>query len=95
MQDLMSTLIMLAIMFGIMWLMLIRPAKKRQQQLQTMQNNLQRGDKVMTSAGLHGVVDALEDRFVHVRIAKDVVVKYERQAIGAVLDEQDNPVMAK
>jgi len=82
-----SSLIMILIMFVAMWFILIRPAKKRQQETQNMQGNLQRGDKVITIGGLHGEIDSIEDTAVTVKIADNVRVKFDRQAIGRVIND--------
>ncbi|KYG91672.1 preprotein translocase subunit YajC [Metasolibacillus sp. FSL H7-0170] len=73
------------IMFVAMWFILIRPAQKRQKATAEMQNNIKRGDRVVTIGGLHGEVDAIEDTAVYLLIADNVRVKFERQAIGRVL----------
>lgn len=44
-------LLLIIIMFVAMWFILIRPAQKRQKATQEMQNNLKRGDKVVTIGG--------------------------------------------
>lgn len=69
-----------------MWFILIRPAKKRQQETQSMQSNLQRGDKVITIGGLHGEIDSIEDTTVTLKIADNVRVKFDRQAIGRTVN---------
>jgi len=76
------------LMFVAMWFILIRPAKKRQQETQNMQSSLQRGDKVTTIGGLHGVIDSIEDTAVTLVIADNVRVKFDRQAIGRVVKDQ-------
>lgn len=76
------------LMFVAMWFILIRPAKKRQQQTQNMQSSLQRGDKIITIGGLHGVIDSIEDTAVTLIIADNVRVKFDRQAIGRVVKDQ-------
>lgn len=81
-----SGLIMILIMFVAMWFILIRPAKKRQQETQNMQSSLQRGDKVITIGGLHGEIDSIEDTAVTLKIADNVRVKFDRQAIGRVVN---------
>lgn len=75
------------IMFVAMWLILVRPAQKRQKATQEMQNNLKRGDKVVTIGGLHGEVDALEDSAVYIIVDGKTRLKFERQAIGRVISE--------
>lgn len=74
------------LMFVAMWFILIRPAKKRQQETQSMQSNLQRGDKVITIGGLHGEIDSIEDTTVTLKIADNVRVKFDRQAIGRTVN---------
>ncbi|MFB7158141.1 MULTISPECIES: preprotein translocase subunit YajC [unclassified Lysinibacillus] len=74
------------LMFVAMWFILIRPAKKRQQETQNMQGNLQRGDKVITIGGLHGEIDSIEDTTITLKIADNVRVKFDRQAIGRIVN---------
>lgn len=74
------------IMFAAMWFILIRPAQKRQKAAVEMQNNLKKGDKVVTIGGLHGEVDSIEDTIVHLKIGGNTTVKFERQAIGRVVE---------
>lgn len=75
------------IMFALMWLIIVRPAQKRQKATQEMQKNLKRGDKVVTIGGLHGEVDALEDTAVYLLVDGKTRLKFERQAIGRVIND--------
>ncbi|ATP41251.1 preprotein translocase subunit YajC [Solibacillus sp. R5-41] len=72
------------IMFVAMWFILIRPAQKRQKATVAMQNDLKRGDRVVTVGGLHGEVDAIEDTVVYIKVDDGTRLKFERQAIGRV-----------
>jgi len=81
------SLLTIIIMFVAMWLIIIRPAQKRQKATQEMQNNLKRGDKVVTIGGLHGEVDSLEDSVVYLIVDGKTRLKFERQAIGRVINE--------
>ena len=74
----------IVIMFVAMWFILIRPAQKRQKATVQMQNELKRGDKVVTVGGLHGEVDAIEDTTVYLLVDGNTRLKFERQAIGRV-----------
>lgn len=80
-------LLPILLMFVAMWFILIRPAKKRQQETQNMQNSLQRGDKIITIGGLHGEVESIEDTVVTLKIADNVRVKFDRQAIGRIVND--------
>jgi preprotein translocase subunit YajC len=86
----MSTLMNLApfiVMIAVFWFLIIRPSQKRAKDTQNMQSSLKRGDKVVTIGGLHGEVDAIEDKVVHIRVSGDTVLTFERQAIGRVITE--------
>lgn len=66
------------------WLMVVRPASRRQKELARVQSELQPGQRVMLSSGIYGTVSALADDRLHVEIAPGVVVEVVRAAIGSV-----------
>ena len=70
------------IIFGIFYLLLIAPMRKRQKKLQEMIDNLQKGDKVVTTGGVYGKVTAIDDKVVHLEIADKVRIRVARSAIG-------------
>jgi preprotein translocase subunit YajC len=67
------------------WLLLIRPASRRQKELRRMQSSLDVGDEVMLTSGIFGRLVALENDNIHVEIADGVTVKAARGAIGQVV----------
>ena len=60
----MSTLIMLAGMFGIMYLFMIRPQMKRQKEAKAFRDAVKKGDKVVTIGGVHGKVVSVSEKTV-------------------------------
>ena len=85
----METLVALApllLMFVLMWLLIIRPAQKRQKNTAKMQSDLQRGDRIVTVGGLHGTIDALDDATVYVTVSDGTRLQFERQAIARVVE---------
>jgi preprotein translocase subunit YajC len=80
-QDLAGLLPLVAI--GLLfWLLLIRPASRRQKEVRVMQSALNVGDEVMLTSGIYGTVRSLEDDRVHLEIAAGVVVEAARGAVG-------------
>lgn len=79
-------LVMILLMFVAMWFILIRPAQKRQKATQAMQSGLKRGDKVITVGGLHGEIDSVEDTAVYLKVEGGTRLKFERQAIGRIVE---------
>jgi preprotein translocase subunit YajC len=73
----------------LMWLLLVRPARRRQGEQIAMQDRLRAGDEIITAGGLHGVVKAIEDEVVHVEIAPSILVRVDRRAIAAVASAEE------
>jgi preprotein translocase subunit YajC len=61
----------LIFIFAIFYLVLIMPQQRKQKKWQAMLGQLKTGDKVVTSGGLHGIIVALKDEYVHLRVPPD------------------------
>jgi preprotein translocase subunit YajC len=90
-----SYLIVLVALFGLMWLVLIRPQRKRQLQQAAMQDSLEPGAQVLTAGGIHGTVRELEDDVVQLEIAPGTVVRLDRRAIASVEHEDEEELEAQ
>lgn len=87
----MEFLISVAIMFGIMYFLLIRPQKKQQEKVQDMLSNLEAGDSVVTIGGLHGVIDEINPEANTVVLdCEGIYLTFERRSISRVTAEADN-----
>ncbi len=84
-QDGGSSMIMTFVMFGaiilIMYFLMIRPQQKRQKEHQNMLNNLKKGDRVITSAGMHGTIKDIDGNTMQIQIADNVVIKFDKSAV--------------
>jgi preprotein translocase subunit YajC len=67
------------------WLLLIRPASKRQKELARMQSSLKTGDEVMLTSGILGVLRDTGGDHLRLEIADGVVIEVARGAIGSVV----------
>jgi preprotein translocase subunit YajC len=81
-------------LFGLLWLLVLRPQRSRQAQQLQMQDTLHVGDEVITAGGVHGHVRQLDDEVLRVEIAPSVEVRLDRRAVAAIVpkevDEPDN-----
>ncbi|MFZ5816270.1 MAG: preprotein translocase subunit YajC [Bacillota bacterium] len=87
MQQLYS-LLPLLVLFALMYFMMIRPQQQQAKKRQEMLNALKVGDEVVTIGGLHGVVQAIDDNTVRLKVASNVELKFNRSAVGAVRSEK-------
>ena len=67
------------------WLLLIRPAAKRQKELARMQSSLKAGDEVILTSGVFGVLRDADGEHLRLEIADGVVIKVARGAVGTVV----------
>lgn len=84
-SGLVSTLIMFGAIFLIFYFMIIRPQQKRSKEREKMLSNLEKGDKVVTSGGIHGIIAGLEEKTALLQISDSLKVKIERSAITNVI----------
>jgi len=82
---LVSTLIMFGAIFLIFYFMIIRPQQKRAKEKEKMLSNLEKGDKIVTNGGIHGVIAGLEDKTALLMISENTKIKIDRSAIVTVL----------
>jgi preprotein translocase subunit YajC len=80
-----STLIMFGAIFLIFYFMIIRPQQKRAKERDKLLSNLEKGDKVVTNGGIHGVIAGLEEKTALLMISENVKIKIDRSAITTVL----------
>jgi preprotein translocase subunit YajC len=80
----MSTIIMFAAMGLIFYFMIFRPQKKRQKEREAQLNTMEKGDKVVTSSGIHGTISAIEDGTILVQVADNTKLRFDKSAIGVV-----------
>ena len=73
-----SGFIPLILMFVIFYFLLIRPQQKRTKEHRQMISNLKKGDRIITSGGLHGRITGMDESTLTVEIADKVRVKVAR-----------------
>lgn len=75
------------LIFVVFYFLLIRPQQKKAKAHQEMINNLKKGDRVITSGGMYGLVTNLDEGTATLEIAEKVRVKVTRGSISALAQE--------
>ncbi|WP_099221071.1 preprotein translocase subunit YajC [Listeria costaricensis] len=89
-----AAFIPIILMIVLFYFLLIRPQQKRQKEVTNMQSGLQKGDKIITIGGLHGVIEAIEDNTVILKCG-NAKLTFDRNAIRSVLEKAGaQPVVA-
>ena len=71
------------------WLLMIRPAQRRQRETLRMQSAVEPGDEVMLTSGIFGTIRAVVDDGFEVELAPGVVVTIARGAVGTVVTKAE------
>lgn len=86
-----ASFIPLILMFVIFYFLLIRPQQKRSKEHRSMVAALKKGDRIITSGGLHGRVTGLDETTLTVEIADKVRVKVNRANVAGVIPSASPP----
>lgn len=70
----------------IFYFMVIAPASKQRKKTEAMLAALKKGDRVLTTGGIYGQVQGVENDVVWLKIAENVKIKVAKSAIGALVE---------
>ena len=77
-----SGILMMVLIFVVFYFFMIRPQQKRQKEIKKQRDNMQVGDKVITSGGLYGKIRELkDDNTVIIEIAENVRIKVDKTSV--------------
>ena len=87
-----STFVMFGAIFLIFYFMIIRPQQKRAKEREKLLSSIEKGDKVITSGGVHGTVAGVEEKTILLQVTENVKLKIERSAITTILNRDTKEV---
>nr|WP_254115920.1 preprotein translocase subunit YajC [Bacillus paralicheniformis] len=80
-MEMLGTLLPIILMFAVLYFLLIRPQQKQQKAVRQMQEELKKGDKVVTIGGLHGIVDSIDESKVVIKTGDNTRLTFDRRSI--------------
>ena len=84
---LMTQVVFFVAIFAIFYFLMIRPQQKQKRDREEMLRAIKKGDRVVTTGGLHGTVTGLSEHTVTLRVADQVKMEFDRSAIGRIVVE--------
>ncbi|MFN8771321.1 MAG: preprotein translocase subunit YajC [Neisseriaceae bacterium] len=85
-MNFMSFLPMIVI-FVLFWFLLIRPQQKKSKLHNQMISELQKGDEVVTNGGIVGRISKIEEQFILLEVANNVVITIQRNTIAGKVEK--------
>jgi preprotein translocase subunit YajC len=87
--------VFLGMMILVFWLFFIRPQAKKAKQQKSFIDTMQKGDKVVTIAGIHGRINRInDDTTISLEINPGSYITLEKSAISMEMTQQVNKVAA-
>ena len=86
-SSMLTTILPFAAIILIFYFMMIRPQQKRQKEVKSMLDAMKKGDRVITSSGIHGTITDIQDNVITVQIAENTQVRFEKVAISSVVNK--------
>ena len=83
-----STRMPLVIIFAIFYLLMIRPQQKQQKKHREMVAAMKKGDQVVTRGGMHGTIYGVTEAVVTVEVAKEIRIKFSKDAIASIVQPE-------
>lgn len=84
------TLLFYVAIFGILYFLLLRPQMKQQKDQRNLINSLKKGDRVITSGGLWGEIDMVDEQTVRLKLNDKTKVVVSRSAISGFQGPTEN-----
>jgi preprotein translocase subunit YajC len=78
----------IVLIFVIFYFLLIRPQQKKQREHQKMLEAIAKGDKVVTSGGIYGLVTNVKDNVIVLKIADNVKIEVAKSAVSGILPKE-------
>ena len=87
-MDFAASLLPLIVLFGIFYLLIIRPQQKQQKDHDRMLESLQKGDKIITNGGLIVEIAKVEENFLSVKLNDDTLARVSRKFVAKKYDDE-------
>jgi preprotein translocase subunit YajC len=88
-EQLLSTIVPFLLIILVFYFLILRPQQKRQKERQKLLESVRKGDRVVTTGGIHGLVEGVEDKVLLVKIDDNVKVKVEKSAVSVIIGVTD------
>jgi preprotein translocase subunit YajC len=79
-----SSFIFLILILVVFYFFMIRPQMKRQKEMRKFRDALAKGDKVVTSGGIHGKIKSIGETTIDIEISEGVVITVEKATVNPI-----------
>ena len=88
-QQLAPPILFMVAMLVLFYLLIIRPAKQKQDRHDSLIKAVENGDKIITVGGIYGTITKVRDKTVDIKVADGATITFDRRAVRKRQDEDD------
>ncbi|HMQ68041.1 MAG TPA: preprotein translocase subunit YajC [Ignavibacteria bacterium] len=88
-ESILSSIVPFLLIIVIFYFLILRPQQKRQKERAQLLESIKKGDKVITSGGIHGTVEGIEDKTLLIKVSDNLKLKMERSAVSTIIGVTD------
>lgn len=76
-----GSLFFLVAIIAVFYFFMIRPQMKRQKETRKFRESLKKGDKVITTGGIHGIIYEIDEQSILLEVDKEVKIRVDKNAV--------------
>ena len=77
-----TMIVFLAVIFGVFYFIMIRPQRKRQKEHEELISELRKGDRVITSGGIYGVIESTSEDSIVIKVESGTTIRVSRSSVA-------------
>jgi len=89
MESILSSIVPFLLIIVIFYFLILRPQQKRQKERAQLLESIKKGDKVITSGGIHGTVEGIEEKTLLIKVSDTLKLKMERSSVSTIIGVTD------
>jgi preprotein translocase subunit YajC len=89
-NQMVTMIVTFGLIIVIFYFLIIRPQRKKQKDTQSMLSTLRKGDKIATAGGIRGVVTAVKENTVTVKVDDNTKIEFNKSAVSSVLERKES-----
>jgi len=74
-------IIFLVLIFGLFYFVMIRPQRRKQKEHETIVQELQKGDRVLTAGGIYGTIESLNEENIVIKVESGATIRVARGSV--------------
>ena len=75
-------IVFLVIIFGLFYFVMVRPQKRKQKEHETLVQELQKGDRVITAGGIYGTIESLNEDNIVIKVESGATIRVARGSVA-------------